>query len=103
MQPGVGGATGVPNISNILGLPSLFNWTSTENYGNVYYDSGPYSYSGSGLGVAAMAHSSPPAQEGATDTESYQPQSCLTPPIVTLIPAMFAKSHCVIKSHSFML
>uniref|UniRef100_A0A8C7GS83 Opsin 9 n=1 Tax=Oncorhynchus kisutch TaxID=8019 RepID=A0A8C7GS83_ONCKI len=105
---GTGGSTGMasafPNIPNMMGH---LNWTSTENYGSVYYDPGeslrdvtnpdPYSYSGLGHSLsAASTRSSAPGQEGESETGSNQPVSCL-PPMVSLIPAMFAKSHCMIN------
>lgn len=85
----------------------LLNWTSTENYGSVYYDPGeslrdvtnpdPYSYSGLGHSLsAASTRSSAPGQEGESETGSNWPVSCL-PPMLSLIPAMFAKSHCMIN------
>lgn len=92
-----------------LSLPKhpQLNWTSTENYGSVYYDPGeslrdvtnpdPYSYSGLGHSLsAASTRSSAPGQEGESETGSNRPVSCL-PPMVSLIPAMFAKSHCMIN------
>ncbi|XP_029592359.1 uncharacterized protein LOC115176457 [Salmo trutta] len=88
-------------------VPRCFNWTSTENYVSVYYDPGeslrdvtnpdPYSYSGLGHSLsAASTRSSAPGQEGESETGSNRPVSCL-PPMVSLIPAMFAKSHCMIN------
>jgi hypothetical protein len=109
---GTGGSTAMasalPNIPSIMGL---LNWTSTENYGSnygsVYYDPGeslrdvtnpdPYFYSGLGHSLsAASTRSSAPSQEGESETGSNRPVSCL-PPMVSLIPAMFAKSHCMIN------
>uniref|UniRef100_A0A8C8M251 Opsin 9 n=1 Tax=Oncorhynchus tshawytscha TaxID=74940 RepID=A0A8C8M251_ONCTS len=73
---GTGGSTGMasafPNIPNMMGH---LNWTSTENYGSVYYDPGeslrdvtnpdPYSYSGLGHSLsAASTRSSAPGQGG---------------------------------------
>ncbi|XP_019896523.2 opsin 9 isoform X2 [Esox lucius] len=90
-SPGMGPA--FPNIPNIM---ELLNWTSLENYGSVYYDpvetwsntDNPDSYS--------VSSSSTPSQEGEIETGRPQPVSCL-PPIMSLIPAMFAKSHCMIN------
>uniref|UniRef100_A0A8C7S6W9 Opsin 9 n=1 Tax=Oncorhynchus mykiss TaxID=8022 RepID=A0A8C7S6W9_ONCMY len=57
----------------------------------------PYSYSGLGHSLsAASTRSSAPGQEGESETGSNRPVSCL-PPMVSLIPAMFAKSHCMIN------
>ncbi|XP_045568804.1 LOW QUALITY PROTEIN: melanopsin-B [Salmo salar] len=104
---GTGGSTGMASAFPHPQHYGLLNWTSTENYGSVYYDPGeslrdvtnpdPYSYSGLGHSLsAASTRSSAPGQEGESETGSNWPVSCL-PPMLSLIPAMFAKSHCMIN------
>ncbi|KAL0985116.1 hypothetical protein UPYG_G00153090 [Umbra pygmaea] len=92
-----GGSTGMgqsfTNIPNIMGF---LNWTSLENYGSVHYDPGETwrgTDSLSGFSPSLSATSTPNQED---EMESQQPLSCL-PPIVTLIPAMFAKSHCMMN------
>ncbi|KAM4600466.1 opsin 9 [Polymixia lowei] len=71
------GMAGSPTIPKILGIPSLLNSTTEPT-------------------EAVAALSSAPGHKGAPERESSQPLSGL-PPVVTLIPAMFAKSHCMIN------
>ncbi|XP_046894782.1 opsin 9 [Hypomesus transpacificus] len=86
-------------ITDLLGLPTVHNWTSTESYGggydSMYYDQAEYS-DPSPTEAVTTTRSSPLVRQGASEPDSSQPVSCL-PPVVTLIPAMFAKSHCMIN------
>ncbi|XP_042279580.1 opsin 9 [Thunnus maccoyii] len=71
--------------AKILDFPSLVNWTTTEYYRQIHYN--PME---KGSDVSNMGEEAKPIPR------SPQPFSCL-PPVVTLIPAMFAKSHCMIN------
>lgn len=71
--------------AKILDVPSMVNWTTTEYYRQIYYN--PME---KGSDLANMGEEAKPIPR------SPQPFSCL-PPVVTLIPAMFAKSHCMIN------
>ncbi|KAJ8005174.1 hypothetical protein DPEC_G00143900 [Dallia pectoralis] len=82
-----------PSISNFM---DLLNWTSLENNGSVYYDSGEPWRDTANLDSYSVSSSSTPGQEGAEVTGRLQPMSCLSP-VMSLIPAMFAKSHCMIN------
>ncbi|KAM6968305.1 opsin 9 [Aplochiton taeniatus] len=100
------GHDGFPNIPHVLGLSSLLNWTSTEDYdgghGGVRYNHGASWWDGTDPNPhAATEHSVHPATHSSThghqvvpERHSEQPMSCLSP-IMTLIPAMLAKSHCM--------
>uniref|UniRef100_A0A3B4UE57 Opsin 9 n=1 Tax=Seriola dumerili TaxID=41447 RepID=A0A3B4UE57_SERDU len=88
------------NSPKILDVPSLLNWTATEYYRLTHYnpeelwdhvaDVNPNS------GLNGSTSSSTLGEEAESMTRVPQPRSCL-PPVVTLIPAMFAKSHCMIN------
>lgn len=69
----------------ILDFSSLVNWTTTEYSRQIYYNPGLKGSEESNMG-----------KEVKPILRSHQPLSCL-PPVVTLIPAMFAKSHCMIN------
>lgn len=97
-----GSALGSPTTQKMLDIPSLLNWTA-EYYGNLCFSAEkwrdvanvpPSSTSGPNEAVAHL--SSSVDQEREPVPPSSQPVSCL-PPIFTLIPAMFAKSHCMIN------
>ncbi|XP_071764577.2 opsin 9 [Centroberyx gerrardi] len=87
-------ATGSPAPQQILDLPSLLNWTTMVYYGSVHYK--PEEQWRDLSSSSGPTLSSSLGQEGVPVTQSSQPFSCL-PPTVTLIPAMFAKSHCMIN------
>ncbi|XP_062279102.1 opsin 9 [Scomber scombrus] len=71
--------------TQILDFPSLVNWTTTEYYRQIYYNPRE-----EGSEVSNLGEKTNPIPR------SSQPFSCL-PHVVTLIPAMFAKSHCMIN------
>lgn len=71
--------------TQILDFPSLVNWTTTAYYRQIYSNPGE-----KGREVSNMSEEANPIPR------SRQLFSCL-PPEVTLIPAMFAKSHCMIN------
>lgn len=106
LQAAVEGSSGVasnsPNAAKILDIPSLLNWTGTEYYRQIYHNpENKWSKmnnvsSVSIAGVSDAMFSSTLDNEAEPMTRSPQPSSSL-PPVVTLIPAMFAKSHCMIN------
>ncbi|KAK5861777.1 hypothetical protein PBY51_017227 [Eleginops maclovinus] len=73
------------NPPKILDVASLLNWTGTEYYRQIYYNP-ETRWSGSDINSASIA----------SLTEPSSPKSAF-PPLVTLIPAMFAKSHTVLN------
>ncbi|XP_030641334.1 opsin 9 [Chanos chanos] len=98
MSPGTLGVdaghhgTGFPDF---FGIHSLFNWTSPKNYshsvnpGTSWRNHTTEPHSGSGF-------SSAPGSSHGSENNGFRAVSSL-PPEVTLIPAMFAKSHCMIN------
>ncbi|KAI3361134.1 hypothetical protein L3Q82_013336, partial [Scortum barcoo] len=87
--------------SKILDFPSLLNWTSTEHCTQIYNNpenkwSEVSNSSASTTGLSDGMSVSTLDREAEPLTGSTQPASSL-PLIVTLIPAMFAKSHCMIN------
>ncbi len=95
-------STGTASSSpNVLDIPTLLSWTTTEynrqiynNPENEWSEVNSSSASISGLSDAMLG--STLDREAEPVTGSPQPFSSL-PPVVTLIPAMFAKSHCMIN------
>lgn len=80
-------ATGMASSSTkILDIPSLLNWTATE-YDRQIYSNPENKWS---------EENNTFDKEAQPMTGSTQPFSSL-PPVVTLIPAMLAKSHCMIN------
>uniref|UniRef100_A0A667WPK6 Opsin 9 n=1 Tax=Myripristis murdjan TaxID=586833 RepID=A0A667WPK6_9TELE len=97
-----GSSLGSPTTPKMLDFPSLLNWTA-QYYGNLCFSAEkwrdvanvpPSSTSGPNEAFARLSSSLD--QEREPVPSSSQPVSCL-PPIFTLIPAMFAKSHCMIN------
>ncbi|XP_072534869.1 opsin 9 [Salminus brasiliensis] len=91
-MPGTGTEHTNGEFLDYLSLHSFINWTSTENYGDMY-DSwrnvtpDQYGYvQGSTVGSNAAG----------AEHQGHRPASSLRPE-VTLIPAIFAKSHCMIN------
>lgn len=88
------------NSPKMLDIPSLLNWTATEYYRSIYYNSeekwGHVADMNPNSGLNGTAFSSMFGEEAESRSRSPQPFSCL-PPVVTLIPAMLAKSHCMIN------
>ncbi|XP_030249900.1 opsin 9 isoform X2 [Sparus aurata] len=81
------------NAPKILDIPSLLNWTVTEGYGQMYTPENKWSVvnntSLASITSTLSKHAEPMAR-------SPQLFSAL-PPVFTLIPAMFAKSHSMIN------
>ncbi|XP_070767922.1 opsin 9 [Enoplosus armatus] len=95
----IGMASSSPNASKILDIPSLLNWTATEYYRQIYYNPG---YEWSEVSNVSSADLSDGMFRSALDKEAEpmtrSPQTFSSfPPVVTLIPAMFAKSHSMIN------
>ncbi|KAG9276574.1 hypothetical protein AMEX_G8896 [Astyanax mexicanus] len=90
-MPGTGTEHTGGELLDYLNLHSFINWTSTESYGDMY-DSWrnvtpeQYSYHGTTVGSNADR----------AEHRGHRPASNLRPE-VTLIPAIFAKSHCMIN------
>uniref|UniRef100_A0A3B4YQT4 Opsin 9 n=1 Tax=Seriola lalandi dorsalis TaxID=1841481 RepID=A0A3B4YQT4_SERLL len=88
------------NSPKILDVPSLLNWTATEYYRLTHYNPeglwGHVADVNPNSGLNGSTFSSTLGEEAEAMTRIPQPRSCL-PPVVTLIPAMFAKSHCMIN------
>lgn len=85
----------------ILDIPSLLNWTATEYYRQIYNNpenkwSEVNNSSASLTSLSNTMLGSTLDREAEPMTGSPQPYSSL-PPVITLIPAMFAKSHCMIN------
>lgn len=82
----------------ILDVPSLLNWTATEYYRQMHYN--PEEKWGHNVnlnsGLNGSTFSSIFGKGAELKTRSPRLLSCL-PPMVTLIPAMFAKSHCMMN------
>ncbi|KAI9515379.1 hypothetical protein NQZ68_026112 [Dissostichus eleginoides] len=73
------------NPPKTLDIPSLLNWTATEYYRHIYYN--PESrWSGVEMNSASIASPSEPSS----------PRSAFSP-LVSLIPAMLAKSHTMLN------
>lgn len=76
--------SGSPDLTQILHIPPLFNWTALEEIYNNSVTSPSNVFSGPlGQGVDPMTSS------------TWSPSSL--PPVVTLILAMLAKSHCMLN------
>ncbi|XP_068426048.1 opsin 9 [Clinocottus analis] len=92
-------AVSSPGAPKIINIPSLLNWTAAEYYRQIY-NIHENKWSNVNNMNAASIHGLSDARfrskEAEPMTGSPQPLSCL-PPVVTLIPAIFAKSHCMIN------
>ncbi|KAG7216997.1 hypothetical protein INR49_001651 [Caranx melampygus] len=90
------------HFPKILDVPSLLNWTATEYYRQMHYSYNPEEKWGHVAnvnihsGLNGSTFSSTLGMEAESKARSPQLLSCL-PPVVTLIPAMFAKSHCMMN------
>ncbi|XP_074508535.1 opsin 9 [Sebastes fasciatus] len=95
-------ASSSPNAPKILDIPSFLNWTATEYYRQIYYNPENKWSNMNNMNSASITGPSDATPRSTMDkeaepmTRSPQLFSCL-PPVVTLIPAMFAKSHCMIN------
>ncbi|CAJ1062497.1 opsin 9 [Xyrichtys novacula] len=88
------------NASKILDVSSLLNWTAAEYYRNHHYNPesrwSVFNNTSSASTPSLSDFRSAVVKEVETMTRSHHPYSSL-PPVVTLIPAMFAKSHSMIN------
>lgn len=98
-----GMASDSPNAPKILDIPSLLNWTATESYRQIYYNPENTWSDMNNMSSASITGRSDAMLTSTLDKEAepmtrapQPPFSCL-PPVVTLIPAMLAKSHCMIN------
>ncbi|XP_039662073.1 opsin 9 [Perca fluviatilis] len=102
VEESTGMASSSPNASKILDIPSLFNWTATEYYRQIYHNSESKWSDVNNMNPASITGLSDAMLRSTLDkeaipvTRSPQPFSCL-PPVVTLIPALFAKSHIMVN------
>ncbi|KAL7394466.1 hypothetical protein ABVT39_026481 [Epinephelus coioides] len=89
-------------VEETTNIPSLLNWTATEYYRQISYSTDNKWSDVSNMNSASITDLSDTLLRSTLDSEaelmtkSPQPLSCF-PPVVTLIPAMFAKSHCMIN------
>ncbi|XP_078107961.1 LOW QUALITY PROTEIN: opsin 9 [Sander vitreus] len=96
VEESTGMASSSPNASKILDIPSLFNWTATEYYRHIYHNPESKWSDVNNMNSASIMLRPTLDKEAIPVTRSPQPFSCL-PPVVTLIPAMFAKSHIMVN------
>ncbi|XP_028436557.1 opsin 9 [Perca flavescens] len=102
VEESTGMASSSPNASKILDIPSLFRWTATEYYRQIYHNSESKWSDVNNMNPASITGLSDAMLRSTLDkeaipvTRSPQPFSCL-PPVVTLIPALFAKSHIMVN------
>lgn len=89
VEGSAGGASGSPNSTQILDVGPLWNWTAL---GDVFNSPGNGWSEVNDGDVSAP----PPDREAEAMTGGTRPPSPL-PPVVTLIPAMLAKSHCMLN------
>lgn len=86
-----------PRLADFLTFPTLINWTSVENFSTIYESLGMWTngtvHSSFGPGSNPVGSVGSGSVQG---TQSTRAVSSL-PPEVTLIPAMFAKSHCMVN------
>lgn len=89
-----GGALGSANATQMLGIPPLLNWTTLEEI----YNNPEHKWREVNDSIASPSDvfSPPLVQKEDPMTSSTQTTSPL-PPVVTLIPAMLAKSHCMLN------
>lgn len=90
VEESTGLASYSPNAPNILDIPSMLNSTATEYYRQIYCN---HENKWSEMNNDSSASFASPSD---SMFRSPQPSSSL-PPLVTLIPAIFAKSHCMIN------
>lgn len=88
-----GVALNSPKATKILDIPSLLSWTAVEHYRHIYYNPENKWNEVNNMSEAMFSANLDNGSEPMTTT---QPFSSL-PPVVTLIPALFAKSHCMIN------
>lgn len=87
VEESTGVASNSPKATKILDIPSLLNWTATEYCRHIYYNPENKWNEVNNMSEAMFS---------ANLDNGAEPLSSL-PPVVTLIPALFAKSHCMIN------
>lgn len=86
-----GGALASPNSTQILDVPPLLNWTALEEI----YNNPENKWSVVNTSIGPSDGFSAPKDPAADPTSGSAWTSSSLPPVVTLIPAMLAKSHCM--------
>uniref|UniRef100_H2SBV8 Opsin 9 n=1 Tax=Takifugu rubripes TaxID=31033 RepID=H2SBV8_TAKRU len=86
-----GGALGSPNSTQILDVPPLLNWTAVEEI----YNNPENKWSQVNKSIGPSDVSGPPLDRAADPMSGSAWTTSSLPPVVTLIPAMLAKSHCM--------
>ena len=81
------------NAPKILDIPSLLNWTVTEGYGQMYTPENKWSVVNNTSLASITSTLSKHAEPMARNPQLFS----ALPPVFTLIPAMFAKSHSMIN------
>ncbi|XP_041964291.1 rhodopsin-like isoform X1 [Alosa sapidissima] len=93
------GPTGqaTPKLADFLAFPSLLNWTSVENYTTIHETLDMWS--NSTMHSNFRPDFNPVSSVGPGSVLGPQSTRAVSslPPEVTLIPAMFAKSHCMVN------
>lgn len=90
MEDSTAAASNSPSAAGILDVPSLLNWTYLEFYRKTYHSPENKWRQVNNMSSASM--------ESKAEQMTQGPQALSSlPPVVTLIPAMFAKSHCMIN------
>ncbi|XP_051262060.1 opsin 9 isoform X2 [Dicentrarchus labrax] len=96
MEESTGMAFSSPNGPKIMDIPSLLNWTAEEYYRQIYYN--PENKWSEVNNSTSITDLSDAMFRSKAEPMARSPQSLSSlPPVVSLIPAMFAKSHCVIN------
>ncbi|XP_035528527.1 opsin 9 isoform X2 [Morone saxatilis] len=96
MEEFTGMASSSPNGPKIMDIPSLLNWTAEKYYRQIYYN--PENKWSEVNNSTSIADLSDAMFRSKAEPMTRSPQSLSSlPPVVSLIPAMFAKSHCVIN------
>lgn len=90
MEDSVAAASHSPSAAGILDVPSLLNWTYLEFYRKTYHSPENKWRQVNNMSSASMDNKAEQMTQGPQAFSSL-------PPVVTLIPAMFAKSHCMIN------
>lgn len=89
-----------PRTAKIPDIPTLLNWTATESYRQIYSNQNKNEGSATNMNLTSdlndTTFSFTLGREADLMTRSSHSFSCL-PPVATLIPAMLAKSHCMIN------
>nr|XP_046254444.1 opsin 9 [Scatophagus argus] len=99
VEESTGEAPNFPNAPKILDIPSLLNWTATEYYRQIYHSTvNKWSDVNNMSSVSTSDSMFRSTLDKEAEPMTVSPQSFSSlPPIVNLIPVMFAKSHCMIN------